>query len=833
MGKKTKILIQIFSLVWILFAIFIYFFSFTQTEKCSLNRGCVSIAKKTWKIGVNERHRYYFESFTGSIGVSADKSHVINPIIYIVLGVFLLYLANTFYEKYIEKKKIFNHKFSPFYLFIIFTVIFFFVYERWLNFYNLKDPIKFHSIFYTYPLLVLQLSSISLLILGFGKRIISKFFSKYLDSKDDLTQLLISFAFGLMPLIFLLFLMALLKIFIFKYVLILFALILIFSIKEMRFWIQKFFSPSIEIKTNFFSPFILLFLLILIFIAHNFLELIRPLPIGFDDLTSYQNNAKLMAESGSLISGVRSYYVELFSGLGIVLFKRVEISLLLTFTGGLVALMAFYQVIKTYFVFRGFEARKAANLAMLGSAIFYTLPMTVFQSSKDMKVDLIAFFFALMALLCFLWWKEKFVNSKKFNFNLLYISAFMVGFAVAIKYTNVLFLVILVLYLGLTLYQKKVEIKKYLIIIYFLIVALIPTAPMAIRNIIQTKSFNQVDISYGRPVNETFVIDPAFKEDSSIEPNFQKYMSTKSTGGREEVGRYIGYDKAWKKYLLLPIRVTQNHFITGTYIDISFLFLAFVPLFFLFCIFRKKEKGKKLIFEMAILTLTYWLLWAYVASGIIWYGLSGFIFLMILLLETLDFTKNYFNRFLYLFIMIVIVFWLASTTILRTTFLMEYSLAIDPIGLQYARGEIDKKKYADGKFQPYLGIVDQINQDIEKNKSAFVNEKKDNPPKIYRIGTMYKYMIKDNDRTVLDDQLLDVFAYAYQDKDDQKMMERFINSGIKYLIIDRNLMNLDSTPEKSLVAKGNLFLNFLKNNNSRFELLTSPEDTRMMIFRIK
>ena len=56
---------------------------------------------------------------------------------------------------------------------------------------------------------------------------------------------------------------------------------------------------------------------------------------------------------------------------------------------------------------------------------------------------------------------------------------------------------------------------------------------------------------------------------------------------REEIQRYMGYEPLFPRYLTLPYDATTNSNVFGPFVDIGYLFMALIPVFFLFG-FRKK-----------------------------------------------------------------------------------------------------------------------------------------------------------------------------------------------------------------------------------------------------
>lgn len=81
-------------------------------------------------------------------------------------------------------------------------------------------------------------------------------------------------------------------------------------------------------------------------------------------------------------------------------------------------------------------------------------------------------------------------------------------------------------------------------------------------------------------------------KDSATEP--------KASPLREEIQRYIGYEDLLAKYISLPYDATMHTNLWGAYIDMSFLFLMFLPLLFLF---GNKERPGLNIVAMGLLLM--------------------------------------------------------------------------------------------------------------------------------------------------------------------------------------------------------------------------------------
>ncbi len=132
------------------------------------------------------------------------------------------------------------------------------------------------------------------------------------------------------------------------------------------------------------------FAVTLTFVSLNFIQIIRPIPIGFDAMTLYMRIPSLIHDYHGLIQGNGPYYWSIFMSLGFVVFNSTAVTLGLSFIGGPLALFAIYALARRWM---------NTNLALLAVAIFYTMPEVNFLSYQDMKIDLGLLFISLCAVI--------------------------------------------------------------------------------------------------------------------------------------------------------------------------------------------------------------------------------------------------------------------------------------------------------------------------------------------------------------------------------------------------------------------------------------------------
>ena len=205
--------------------------------------------------------------------------------------------------------------------------------------------------------------------------------------------------------------------------------------REKYFLKEVFLSPIQLYKSLSFFGFVSLFLL-LFWISINFINIIRPIPFGYDSLTVYLKIPALINDYGTLVKGYQPYYWSLFISLGYLMFKQTEFVLALSFFGSILSLCGFYILIK-----RWLTTSKSVFCLLL----FYSLPAINFLVYGDVKVDLglLSLLFCLLILLInWIEYEEKsFLTNdeplipKHFWFTIL-LGVFS-GFAIGVKLTAI------------------------------------------------------------------------------------------------------------------------------------------------------------------------------------------------------------------------------------------------------------------------------------------------------------------------------------------------------------------------------------------------------------
>jgi len=202
--------------------------------------------------------------------------------------------------------------------------------------------------------------------------------------------------------------------------------------------LQDFHSHSFDVGEDSYRTMrtcINAFLIVVLFvvISTNIVNIVRPYPIGWDDLGVYMNFPKLIAFSEST-SNMGMILWQSFTGIGFM-HKSATLAFFLNEFGSALAIMGIWAGIR----FFSKRNHPIVSLPLLATTIFMGLPMIVFQQAKDMKLDPGLLGISTLAIVSlFMALEEKEGKSR----NVLYVIAgALIGIAFSIKITTLMIII--------------------------------------------------------------------------------------------------------------------------------------------------------------------------------------------------------------------------------------------------------------------------------------------------------------------------------------------------------------------------------------------------------
>jgi len=204
------------------------------------------------------------------------------------------------------------------------------------------------------------------------------------------------------------------------------------SYKQILHILKQIFSYEMKIddhnylSDNFFDKLNLkllttefLFIVITFLISVNLINIVRPMPIWWDDLWAYMNIPNLMASAGSIINIWWMMSWQVFSWIWYMFNSATQAFFLNNvwwILSVLVIILSFIDLLKS-------SKKTFINIPFLAGAIFIAMPMVIFQQAKDMKLDPGLFFVSsiiiymvLYIFLKYLWYRE---NEKLKNWKII------------------------------------------------------------------------------------------------------------------------------------------------------------------------------------------------------------------------------------------------------------------------------------------------------------------------------------------------------------------------------------------------------------------------------
>lgn len=173
------------------------------------------------------------------------------------------------------------------------------------------------------------------------------------------------------------------------------VLVPIVCYKEILRWGRRFLQDEWVVEYRWHDVSLLLGWLLLSYIALNFLTVVRPFPIGWDDLGSYLNRPRLLVSYGHFIYSMSPFGWEYLTSLGFLLFGYQSIfgataSMMVNWSAGLLALLGVFAFANTYL---------GKRRGLLAALLYYSMPLVGHFSFADMKIDNAVFFAGTLATL--------------------------------------------------------------------------------------------------------------------------------------------------------------------------------------------------------------------------------------------------------------------------------------------------------------------------------------------------------------------------------------------------------------------------------------------------
>lgn len=209
-------------------------------------------------------------------------------------------------------------------------------------------------------------------------------------------EFLLSFSLGAGLFILFLWICAVLGILVNKVAWTAIALFLLIFYKHTRYWLLSFFTYTWETRRSWYSLSLICTWLLLSYLALNFITVVRPFPIGWDDLGSYMNQPRLMVSYGKFIPALKYLQWEYLTSIGFLLYGYTSVfgataSMMINWLAGPFAVLS---VVVFTGVFLG------PGRGVLAGLLYYSLPLVGHFSFADMKIDNALFGFQAAGVLC-------------------------------------------------------------------------------------------------------------------------------------------------------------------------------------------------------------------------------------------------------------------------------------------------------------------------------------------------------------------------------------------------------------------------------------------------
>lgn len=709
------------------------------------------------------------------------------------------------------------------------------------------------------PLLLVLFLALEMLVIGrFSLRKILR-----IRSIPGLQEFVLSLGAGAGALIVLLWIGAVAHIYTALFGWLLLLVIPAIGFRDAEYWIDKFLHSKWSFEVRWHSLLVVLIWFLLSYTAFNYLNVVRPFPIGWDDLGSYLNRPRLLVSYGKFIHSMQSFQWEYLTSLGFLLFGYDSTfgatgAMMINWFQGILAMLTIYLFGRTFM---------GPGRGILAAALYYTLPLIGHFSFADMKIDNAVFFMSALAMFCVLEGLMHHQEDTKNQRRFMLLGGLFVGLAFSMKITGVMmFMALGTMIFGLSLhwiaypaalmfsciiftqrglisisriaervgFNPEIMTKTVLMITFFTIgCALFGIAGWLRPHNIKHAIVNALmlvlgfgiavfpwiehnNIQYGNIIpkftlNAPNTLTPLIDQ-SGTRADLTKYSlppelatdsnhpNCKSTAGKEELDRYWGNHLGWSHYLGLPWRQIMNLDHAGYYVTTAPALLLF-PLLLLLPFFWKKE-GRWLRWVW-VSTVFLVVQWAFFANGVPWYGIGMFLGLSLCLEALITKAPDVLSRTL-----ASILITLSLITCLGMRF---WQFDSQRNLFEYPIGKISAETIQERTIPFYDDITDIV---LERNKSM------PDRPLMYRIGTFIPYFIPKNLEIIgVTDHQLSTFNCLYQERDNALTLKRLKALGFNSIVFDTNTATIEKDMNGSLHKKVQALTNFLNSAEAGLEVI--------------
>jgi hypothetical protein len=208
------------------------------------------------------------------------------------------------------------------------------------------------------------------------------------------------------------------------------------------YWLQRLWTLRWTATDSRYGLGVILAWLLISYLALNFLTVVRPFPIGWDDLGRYINQPRLLVSYGHHIPTMASFFWEYITSLGFLMFGYDSIfgataSMMMNWLAGLLAVAC------TYVFGRTFLGREGGIASAL---LYYVLPMVGHFSFADMKIDNAVYLMGALSILAtFLYLfpvagekEEEEIDTYRWDWRWMMLAGMLAAFAFGMKATSIM-----------------------------------------------------------------------------------------------------------------------------------------------------------------------------------------------------------------------------------------------------------------------------------------------------------------------------------------------------------------------------------------------------------